>query len=396
MQNPANRYATDTDDSKVWEPLIPNQQVGRTVFVRKQHSDMWNRIRQDRLTNFYLCTLFRSASSLSSKASGYSSGNKTLTFDGAQIHYFTNSDGNVYIHGIEINSSLKSPNINQVTGLYRVHKSNDVDKTWKTKDKKQDSMKLNETWNKAHYAAVSGKFDSKEAAGEKLIEHISGAYKEGVSKEKNAHYSLYWQQDKHNSNAQADELASLIQQAQEQKASVNWLVHGEGCGTFAKALKIMATYPSLSHYAKQDEEIVRYLRMDTAKQQVFFSNPRGSNTSEFALKKACDKAGLTFYGVNINPYDMQNADARRNCIKQAAPIASKITIAGGLSAFGIDNIEKAITALFANPSYLQGAVIATAGVVIAADVASSNGGMLRSLYRGGESTLFSGNQKWAA
>lgn len=394
MQDPTNQYATDTDDSKVWEPLIPNQQVGRTVFVRKQHSALWNRIRQDRLTNFYLCSLFRSASSLSAKASGYPSGNKTLTFDGAQIHYFTNSDGNVYIHALEINSSLKSPQTNQKTGLYIVRKeSTDL---WQTGKEKKQTMNLNEQWNKSHYAAVSGKFDSKEDAGKKLIEHISGAYKEGVSKEKNAHYSLYWQQDKHNSNAQADELASLIQQAQEQKASVNWLVHGEGCGTFAKALKIMATYPSLSHYAKQDEEIVRYLRMDTAKQQVFFSNPRGSDTSESALKKACDKAGLTFYGVNINPYDMQNADARRNCIKQAAPMASKITIAGGLSAFGIDNIEKAITALFANPSYLQGAVIATAGVVIAADVASSNGGMLRSLYRGGESTLFSGNQKWAA
>lgn len=395
MQNPANQYATNTDDSKVWEPLTPNQQVGRTVFVRKQHSDLWNRIRQDRLTNFYLCSLFRSASSLSSKASGFSSGTKTLTFDGAQIHYFTNSDGNVYIHGIEIDSSLKSPQSNQKTGLYQVSNRQDKQK-WVTDRNKQQSMDFNEQWNKAHYAAVSGKFDSKEDAGEKLIEHISGAYKEGVSKEKNAHYSLYWQQDKHNSNAQADELASLIQQAQEQKASVNWLVHGEGCGTFAKALKVMATYPSLSRYAAQDEETVRYLRMDTAKQQVFFSNPRGSDTSEASLKKACDKAGLTFYGVNINPYDMKNADARKGFAKKAAPLASKIALAGGASAFGLGNIQQAMTQFSASSSHIQATAIATVGLIIAADVLSNIGGYGRSFLRGADSTFRSGNEKWAA
>lgn len=394
MQNPANQHATGTDDSKVWEPLIPNQQVGRTVFVRKQHSALWNRIRQDRLTNFYLCSLFRSASSLSSKASGYSSGTKTLTFDGAQIHYVTNSDGNVYIHGIEIDSSLKSTNTNQVTGLYKV--INNGNGLWEVRDEKKQSMQLNEQWNKAHYAAVSGKFDSKEDAGEKLIEHISGAYKEGVSKEKNAHYSLYWQQDKHNSNAQADELASLIQQAQEQKASVNWLVHGEGCGTFAKALKIMATYPSLSHYAAQDEETVRYLRMDTAKQQVFFSNPRGSDTSEAALKKACEKAGLTFYGVNINPYDMKNADARNGFVDKALPLGAKSIVLGVPAALGLGGAEKAFNqALTASNTAIAMAALAC-GYIVLKNVGSNVSGYARSLKHSTSSTFGSGNEKWAA
>lgn len=395
MQNPANQYATGTNDRTEWEPLIANQQVGRKVFVNKQHSDMWSRIRQDRLTNFYLCSLFRSASSLSSKASGYSSGNKTLTFDGAQIHYFTNSDGNVYIHGIEIDSSLKSPETNQRTGLYKVSKRSDKQK-WVTGREKKQSMNLNEQWNQAHYAAVSGKFDSKEAAGEKLIEHISGAYKEGVSKEKNAHYSLYWQQDKHNSNAQADELASLIQQAQEQKASVNWLVHGEGCGTFAKALKIMATYPSLSHYAKQDEEIVRYLRMDTAKQQVFFSNPRGSDTSEAALKKACDKAGLTFYGVNINPYDMKNADARKGFTDKALPLASKSLVIGIPAALGLGGVEKAVNQALATPNTAAAMAALACGYIIMKSAGTTLCGYGKSLVNSGSSTFGSGNQKWAA
>ncbi len=385
--------------NKTWTLLIgkgESSNNSRNIFVLKRHYDKWESLKKDHLGNYYLTSILRAIYSLNALAGGRSALTKKITLQGAEIHYQIDSDGDVLIHGLVIDTNIDSGNLLQATGLYPV-KYNSA-KGWNTNQSSTTAMKLNHKWNNSHYAAVSGKFENKEEAGKKLIEHINHAYKAAVSKSESHtednHYSLYWQQDKHKSDVNRDHIVSLVQQAQERKASVSWLIHGEGAGTFASALKVLESHPSLSRFEAKDEEIVRNLRNATAGQKVFFSNPRGKNTSQLELEELCKKVGLTYIGSNINPYDLINADARKNASKQAVDLGGKLAL-GGIGALGGTNVLKSFDLATNASSTFAAAGLLLAGYIVGKSSLSTLGGYARSLPGAWSNTLGKGNQNWA-
>lgn len=384
--------------NKTWSPLLKKGEGNnsRNVFVLKQHAPKWESLQKDHVGNYYLTTIMRAIYSLNSMAGGRSGLTKTLTLHGAELHYQIDTDGDVLIHGLVIDSEIKPDSTDQAAGLYQVEYK--IPSGWATETRSYTSMDLSHKWNNAHYAAVSGKFESKEKAGRKLIEHINEAYKSAVSKNEthqdNNHYSLYWQQEKHNSTTQRDHLISLIQQAQAQKASVSWLVHGEGAGTFASAMKVLESHPSLSRFEAKDEEIVRNLRNATSGQKVFFSNPRGKNTSQQELEELCKKVGFTYIDTNINPYDLINEDARKNASKQAADLGGKLAL-GGIGALGSTNVLKSLDMAVNANSTFAAAGLLLAGYIVGKSSLSTLSGYRRSLPGAWSNTLGKGNQNWA-
>lgn len=386
--------------NKTWQLLIgkedgPNN--SRNVFVLKQHYPKWQSLKQDHVGNYYLTSILRAIYSLNALAGGRSPLTKPLKLEGAEIHYQIDADGDILIHGLAIDSNIRPCSHNQATGLYQVRLNREA---WHTQEETKTAMELPHRWNNAHYAAVGGRFDDKEQAGQKLINHISEAYKAAVSpseinRNKN-HYSLYWQQNNYNSNTNVEAVTSLIQQAQAQKANVNWLVHGEGAGTFVQALKTISTYPSLSRFEANDGEIVRNLRNITSQQKVFFSNPRGKDTSTSELKAWSEKAGLTYVDTNINPYDLYNPDARHNALKKSGVLASKGVIGGGIGILGIGNSLKSWDLALSGSTTLAIGGFLLAGYFVSRDSASTLSGYVRSLPAAWKSSRGKGNQDWVA
>lgn len=391
--NQANQ-AHQPADGTAWQTLIHKHHgQGRNIRVLKQHYPKWKQLERDHIGNFYLCTIYRAVYSLNAEASGQAGKVQELKFDGGKLNYQMDAQGDINLFGFMIDASYKPTNSTpQATGVYQVVKDS---KGWQTKAEKQIAMDLNHQWNGAHYAAVAGKYDSKEDAGEMLIDHLKGSFKEGVNESNDNHYSLYWQEGKHQSDLHSNEIASLIQQAQAQKAKVNWLVQGEGAGTFVKALKVMSTYPSLSRYQADDGIIVRQLRKDTVHQKVFFSNPRGSQTSEQSLKSWCEKAGVSFYGVNINKFDLHNEDARKDLMKTIKPLLGKGIIAGPVAAVGLKTLEKSVMNATASTLLLEAGLMLLGGYLVGQDMWSKYSGYARNMPKGWNNTIGSGNQAWA-
>lgn len=384
---------------KTWRLIIAKDGTSnssRNIFVVARHIDKWESLLRTHEGNYYLTSILRAIYSLNALACGRSKSMPPLTMHGASIHYELDINGDVLIHGLEIDHSIRPDNGHQTTGVYKVKYSRE-NLDWKTDNAKVIHFDLSEKWNNHHHAVVSGKFRSKETAGEKLIDHIKNAYRLAAEdyQKPNTHYSLYWQNDKYNSDVQRDHLVSLTQQAQSQKAPINWLVHGEGVGTFVRAMEELATYPSLSRFEAKDEEIVRNLRKSTELQRVFLSNPRGQGTRKQELEALCKKVGLTYVDTNTNNYDLSNGDARDVAFTKTVDALAKLTL-GGIGAFGTSNVIKTMNLASSATSIAATTGFLLAGYIVTKGSANTLSGYARSIQNAWGSSLGDGNQKWAS
>src|SRR5690554_1351529 len=263
------------------------------------------------------------------------------------------------------------------------------------------SMDLTDQWyaGGGHMAAVAGKFKDKEQASRALGTHLEKAYypSEDVLKDiRNGghHYSLYWLNNEFTDAKHVQTLVSLIQQAQSQQAKMRWLIHGEGCGTFVQALNFIKKNPKSSDLFVAQKDINL--------QEVFFSNPRGAGTSKADLEKLCKDIGIESIRVNINNNDVFfNPDARKSLCNKAMFTAGGITLAGGASGFasgesGIDTIQKLIEFAQSNPSLtLSGGLFVAGGVAVIVQKAGNLCAFARNLKDVWDSSVGSGNQRWA-
>ncbi|MFA0809354.1 hypothetical protein [Microbulbifer epialgicus] len=378
--------------SVAWKAIVEqgeNLNINRSVYVLKQHYPIWDLLKREHPGNYYKTSLVRAVYSLAITPGGRENSLCALNLDGAQINYQIDTDGDVLIYGLNIDSSISAPEMNQATGLYQVKKNR---REWKTSSHRQTSMDHSHHWNNAHYAAVSGKFDSKEEAGRLLITHIANAYNGALNSHdlsgNGKHYSLFWQNGQHKESPNSQALTALIQQAQANNARIHWLVHGEGAGTFVKALQCLVKQPGISDLVAKQNKL--------SQQSVFFSNPRGGNTRKKDLEKFCIDAGMHLIGVNINSFDMRNSDARQDARTEAILILAKYGIGGGVTATGWDDFQQALDHWEAAKTTLAVIGFSLAGYVLGKDALSKNGGYARNMPRAVSNTWGSGNKHWAA
>ncbi|QFT57145.1 hypothetical protein [Microbulbifer sp. THAF38] len=378
--------------SVAWKAIVEqgeNLNINRSVYVLKQHYPMWDLLKREHPGNYYKTSLVRAVYSLAITPGGRENNLSALNLDGAQINYQIDADGDVLIYGLNIDSSISAPVADQATGLYRVSRKEDE---WKTASHRRNSMDHSHHWNNAHYAAVSGKFDSKEEAGRLLITHIANAYNGALNSHdlsgNGKHYSLFWQNGQHKEVPNSRALTALIQQAQANNARIHWLVHGEGAGTFVQALQSLAKQPGINALVAKENKL--------SHQSVFFSNPRGDNTSKKDLEKFCEAAGMHLVGININSFDMRNSDALQNVRTEAILIFAKYGIGGTVTATGWDDFEQALDHWKAAQATLAVIGFSLAGYVLGKDALSKNGGFARNIPKAVNNTLGNGNKHWAA
>ncbi|WP_444929389.1 hypothetical protein ACJJIF_16350 [Microbulbifer sp. SSSA002] len=368
---------------------IPN--IDRNVYVHPGHAGTWEQLKREHPGNYYKTNLVRALYSLAITPGSRNIGAKTLNLDGAQFHYQIHTNGDVLVYGLIIDSSISASVTNQASGLYRVNRD-DVENKWKTDTERLKTMDYSHRWGSAHYAAVSGKFDNKEEAGELLINHILPAYKAALKPRdlegSRKHYSLYWQNGQHQKPDNAQSLAALIQQAQANDASINWLVHGEGAGTFVQALQSLAKQPGISSLVANGKTL--------SNQSVFFSNPRGKNTRKEDLEKFCEAAGMYLVDVNVNQYDLKNADSRNSVLKAARTPIILAAACGIDNATGWADLELAVSNGMSAPSMIKLAAYGIGVCWLAIEVFSKNSGYARNLKGVASNTLGSGNKHWAA
>ncbi|SFC84138.1 hypothetical protein SAMN05660479_02505 [Microbulbifer thermotolerans] len=399
--------------SKTWKLISGGNGIGRNVYVKKTQEKVWETIQREHTGNYYLTSVVRAIHALSSVAVGRRFQTEKLTFDGAAILYQLDNDGNVLIYRLEIDSDYKFHKGPQTTGLYQVQRQAN---RWQTDNKRRTEIQLDHRWDGAHYAAVSGKFDDKEQAGRMLIEHISKAYSSLCNEFVNCsgnHYSLYWQNGGFKSDKHRDHLASLIQQAMLAGARVHWLAHGEGAGTFVRALQVLEKQLSPEHPPMQSParegakkaEHQKALRQYLNRQKVYFSNPRGVGTRKKELEDLCNKVGISYVGTKVNPYDMLNKDARRDALLQHGTVATALAAGHTFSeVLGLEEIPQTIvntaSQVLSSGSVFGAAAVGAYGCFLVRDKLAKINAYVRNLpsaaIRTAQSTFGKGNQRWAA
>ena len=381
-------------DPKAWQAIV-NQQLHpdftRTVWVLKQHYPTWLDIQRRHPDNYYLTSLMRSLYRLAVAPGGRKAAPQRLKLEGAEIIYTIAPNADVYVHLLTINEAISTFPLDQTTGLYRVRApQREDDKDWKTLNKRQTVMSFKHQWGNAHYAVVSGKYKSKEAAGEILIDHITKAYKAAINEQDiqkpGNHYSLFWQQGGYHSRTSQEALLSLIQQAQQENARVNWLVQGEGAGTFIKALQALVDMPGVHAQLAPQENGTR--------QHVFFTNPRGPHTSQKVLQATCEKAGLSYVGTKINPTDLRNEDARHGAQAEAAKLVANLSVKDPLAVVGMVSLYKSLELGTTTSNLMAATGFGVAAYVIAKDVYTKVSGYVRHIPGAMSSTFGNGNQRW--
>ncbi len=265
------------------------------------------------------------------------------------------------------------------------------DKLWTSKE------------SKAHYAAVSGKFENVNLAGSLLGKHIVGGYsKENyvlpTDAEKSGNeFSMYWvEKGAHKDKTVAEDLASIIQQSDKNKIPVNWLVHDAGTATFKEAAKILKQKPlaDAGTRAMYPETVGR------TGQCVYFSNP--SISSEKELKKLCVDAGMKYVGMNTNNRDLKNWTTLRNVAGEMGKATLKKAGTGGVaagaiaaSAGGLDGIPKvaqnAMDSLLSGNYYSAALAVGAGSVMVLGAVKK-----LPSVRAAARCTFGKGNQYWYA
>lgn len=371
--------------------------ISCTVHIPTPQLKDWERIKNNHTGNYYMTTLLRSVLRL---AVGDRPVVTQATVGDFTFSYTTSQDRkNIYIHLVEINHLTTSQR--QSTGLYKTHWIPERDR-WDIKDGSQPatSMDLNSQWFSAHMAAIPGKFKTKEDASIEMGNHLENAYypaSDVLRQIRNGrnHYSLFWLNNDFASTSNEQSLVSLIQQAQNQQAELKWLIHGEGCGTFVRALKWLKQNP------KSQDLFVAHKGM--AQQEVFFSNPRGQGTAQAELEKLCKDVGIKTVKVNLNKHDVLfNPDARKALRNKAAFTAGGIAFAGSASGYGaeetgFDAMKQLLTFAEHNPSLtLATGLFVAGGVAVIVQKAGNINAYARNLKSAWASTVGTGNQRWAS
>lgn len=373
--------------------------LAHNVYIPESQKASWIAIKAGHTGNYYETTLLRAVLRLAV-------GDKTVapraTIGEFDFSYNTSADRkDIFIHLISTNCtgsvSSKTP------GVYRTDWHKD---RWiiPTNSMPGTRMDLEHKWSDGtHIAAISGKFDSKEDAGEMMGIHIEKAYFAGnnartQARQQGNHYSLFWLNNEFTSKEHIQTLVSLIQQAQKKDAKMKWLIHGEGCGTFVQALRFIKANPVASDIITAQKGM--------AAQDIYFSNPRGRHTAKKDLEAICKSVGMNFVNVNLNKHDVLfNPDARRNAIKNtghALNAAGTAIAAGGLtnyllSVFGIDTLKSLYELAASNPELTAGtALIATGKVLTIIGKMDEFSAFDRNIRGAASSTFRQGNQNWAA
>lgn len=383
--------------------FIGGHGAGRAVHVFERSKELFENILKNYRSNYHLTTLFRQIMLLNSDASRGTGLNRagdirSISSGNVSMEY-TIFDGVVLINYIKVIKNQTAESI----GLYAVNKVKSRNK-WEISDRTSLHFDRNQKWksgsDQAYYGAIGGRFDSKEDAGEKIAEHIIGAYKKAdliTSHDVGDEYSLFWaQKGMHKSAEAAQSVASLMQQSSKNKLNVNWLVHAEGTDTFKNAAKLLKSSPLAS--AKQRAQNPNAGKIETT-QNVYFSNPNTS--SEKTLEKLCDEAGLNFVGLNTSNRDLRRFSTFKNAGMEvgktmsmaAATGASVASVGMALKTMGATGAEKVIlngvdAAITGN--YLQVAAAVVASGFIAVGVSTKS----KALAAGIHCTFGKGNQQW--
>ena len=336
---------------KGWRKLLDVGNSGRDVYIASPYYSTFKELEKLQKTNYHLTELYRAiyllnADALRGKGLSRAGDIRKYSINAeTAIEYYIDS-GDVLISKLYYDENIGVAG-DQTTGLYETRFDSARD-LWLTHEAQTGSMKTNHKWNKAHYAAVAGKFDTKSEAGNLLADHILQSYgkKEQQflpdnAKSQGNHYSLYWiQKGEHQDKPTVNELTSLIQQNAEKSAAVHWLIHGEGAKTFVDAAETLKLKPSLGMMQKADDIKQAELSIAMKQQQVFFSNPVG--LTEGKLKKACEQIGVEFKGVNMNPRHISHLS--RSVAKELSEKAATYTVlgAGGGSILASETALKSV------------------------------------------------------
>ena len=210
---------------------------------------------------------------------------------------------------------------------------------------------------------------------------------------------MFWLNNEFTSDAHVKSLVSMMQMARKQSASLQWLVHGEACGTFVRAAEYLKKNPISDNPHEAQKGF--------ALQSFYFSNPRGRRTSKSDLEKICKEVGLTYENVKVNDKDIfKNADARKNALWKSATTVAGIGVAvmGGKEAagavgddfIGVDTMVKIKDALLNDPaSAITAGLVVCGGIVLVAK-SLSLGGFAKHVGGIASTTFRNGNQNWAA
>ena len=367
--------------------------VAHNVHIPESQKASWEAIKSSHVGNYYETSLLRAVLRLAV-------GDKTVApqanIGEFNFSYTTSSDRkDIYIHLI---SAATTTLTSKTPGIYKAEWDQDK---WIIPQGSTPvpSMNLNHSWSdKAHMAAVSGKFKNKEDAGSMMGVHIEKAYLKGsnaltTAHQRGNHYSLFWLNNEFTSKEHVQSLVSMIQQAQKQSKSMKWLIHGEGCGTFVQALRFIKANPIASDIITAQKGM--------ANQDVFFSNPRGRHTSKKDLEAICKSVGMSFVDVNLNKNDvLHNPDARNDALKEIGKAAGAVAFTGAGAHFageaGVESVQKLVELAASSPAGLGSALAIAGGVVVIAGKAASLCGMARNIKGAASSTFGSGNQNWVA
>ena len=356
--------------------------IERNVFVRETAKAQWAAIHAQKEGNYYMNRLDRALEFLAKTPGGRQVGSQVTTIGPITVTFrIDEGSGDIDVWHTVVNDSPEFT-AKQTPGLYRV---NAASQSWATERDSDVAMDVTHHWgDNEHNAAIAGKFKSKEDAGKIIPEHIINAYAVSSQNSKSSynHYSLYWLNNDFKNTQHVNSIVHHLREAHKSKRRVRWLVHGEATTVFAEALDLVA---------KTGE-----LKAEKKTQRVFFSNPRGAKSRQSHLENICSSANIEFAGLQLNEHDIfHNRDALVNKLTSTGTIQTAVVglTFGAGSAFGSDNIMKAIDAATATgSSMMSSAGYGAAAALITTCVIGAYG---RSLWGVGNTTFGKGNQQWA-
>ncbi|PCI47328.1 MAG: hypothetical protein COB43_11695 [Oceanospirillales bacterium] len=364
--------------------------ICRPVYMAEKQYEQWKYIKQNHNGNYYLTNLIRALYDLAACPGGRThTGIQHKTFGPFIMRYSLAQEDRIELIAFKVDQSLVKVGT-QAPALYR-SEWDDEEKNWDTEDYQYQNMDLTHQWKGAHTAAIPGKFEDKEEAGEVIGYHITKAYRAAFSasevQAQGNHFSLFWMNNEFKDRAHVESIVSFIQQAKLNNASVRWLIHGEAAGVFVDAVKYLNT--------QQQAGALKDTASNLVKQSVFFSNPRGKDCREQQLEALCEKVGLNYVGTKINDYDILfNGDARDKFSDKAITAGSIMGLSGVTGYVGYTALSNGYDAIMAGSSIATTMVAGTSAYFLAKDKATTFGGYARNLPKVVSSAFGKGNQQW--
>jgi len=168
-------------DDPQWPAIIKKGEalnIERNVLISLESLKNWTNIKKNHAGNYYMTSMFRAIYSLALTPGGRGIGSQLKTFGPISVFYSVAPNGDVKIKLLSINEEPKRF-VKNDPGLYQVA-WDDSEKAWFPKERLESAMDLNHQWSGAHSAAIVGKFENATQAGERIIIHITNAYKSAI------------------------------------------------------------------------------------------------------------------------------------------------------------------------------------------------------------------------